>query len=138
MATACHVCFTNTLLVATGSAHRRLWIQHRVLSLWGVVVSVSWGTFCCVVLLATGGCPTFREGGAVSEEEPCSSEKGLHCLARATPGRANHTAPRQVQLEPALNLTTNITITDPENGIRGGYTSCWRTAIPNKPEHIAV
>lgn len=26
----------------------------------------------------------------------------------------------------SLNLTTNITIIDPEHGIRGGHTSCWR------------
>lgn len=51
------------------------------------------------------------------------------------PGRRDSTAWHGLHLaeqttehlvKPALNLTTDITITDPENGIRGGYTSCWR------------
>lgn len=99
---------------------------HTAQPLWGLVVFVFQGTCCYVVLLATGGWPTFREGGGNVWEVPCSREKGFHCLAWAAPGRANHRAPCQVQLKPALNLTTDITITDPENGIRGGYTSCWR------------
>lgn len=51
-------------LGAEGSGYStEFWVQHRVLPLWGLVVFVFQGTCCCVVLLATGGCPTIKEEG---------------------------------------------------------------------------
>lgn len=120
-----HVCFINTpspppqALCAEGSGYS----TH--LCLYGV----RWFLF-SMVLAAVWSCwpqegtPNLEREGAKSGEVPCSSDKWLHCLA--APGRANHTALWQGQLQPVLNLTTNITIIDPEHGIRGRCTSCWR------------